>query len=82
VNPEAAIFHYKPGKYIDKRFQKVWDLCQEKEILCYNTTDLGAVTLISDGETYQIDVMLKGEEAEIDEETDAGSKAREVGVGF
>lgn len=82
INPEVAVFHYKPGKYIDKRFQEVWDLCQEKGIQCYNTSKLGALTLTTDGESYQIDSMLKGEEAEIDEETEAPSKAQEVGVGF
>jgi ComEC/Rec2-related protein len=69
ISPEVAIFHYKPGKKVDERFQMVWDFCQEAKVLCLNTAKSGAVTIISDGDTYQAESFLEGVEAETGEES-------------
>jgi hypothetical protein len=80
VTPEVVIFHYKPGKTVDVHFQAVWDLCREKKIRVLNTSQVGAVTVTTDGETYRVETMLaeKADE-EGEEETVA---AQEVGAAF
>lgn len=82
VNPRYAIFHYKRGNYVDKRYQEVWDLCQDRGIDCLNTAIVGAVTITTDGETVQVTSMLKGKEGEISDEVAAPSKEEELGSGM
>lgn len=80
VDPEVAIFHYKRGRYVDKRYQAVYDLCRKKGIKCLNTPVTGAVTLITDGETLRVSSMLKGVEGKISEDVAAPDKEQELGA--
>jgi len=82
VNPQWAIFHYKRGRYVDKRYQAVLDICQKKGIKTLNTAKVGAVTLITDGETLRVTSMLKGIEGKISDEVAAPSKEQELGSGM
>lgn len=80
IKPKVAIFQYSGGAFgrEDKNFSAAWKFCQARGISAYNTKEMGAVTVYSDGETYRIETALgtPGEEADTIAVTD------EVGVGM
>ncbi len=61
VKPETAVFQYPGGAFgrEDKNFQSAWEFCQAQGIKAYNTRDMGAVIVYSDGESYRIETALK-----------------------
>jgi len=85
VNPEIAVFHYKAGRYVDKRYQEVYDLCQAKNIRTLNTPDDGAVIVRLRPDGYQAESMLGGqigEAIEVTDENAAPSRESELGGGM
>ncbi len=68
IDPQVAIFQYPGGAFgrEDKNFQSAWEFCRARDITAYNTKEMGAVIVYSDGESYRIETALKvlGEEAD------------------
>ncbi len=85
VNPEIAVFHYKGGRYVDKRYQEVYDLCRAKNIRTLNTPDDGAVIVRIRPDGYQAESMLGGqigEAIEVTDENAAPARESELGGGM
>ncbi len=82
VKPKVAVFQYPGGSFgrPSKKFLEAWDFCQAQGIASYNTKEMGAVTVITDGENYRVITSLEqpGEGAE----GETVEKAMEVGGGM
>ena len=83
VKPEVAVFEYAGGSFgrPDKKFKEAWTFCQENGIEAYNTKEMGAITVTTDGETYRIITAL-GQPMKTGEDSQTPDKAAEVGVGM
>nr|HPQ66125.1 ComEC/Rec2 family competence protein [bacterium] len=85
VEPEVAVFHYKGGRYVDKRYEEVAGLCTAKGIRTFNTPEDGAVIIHIYGDAYQVESMLGGlieEELDVADDNAAPDREKELGVGF
>lgn len=79
IDPEVVVFQYTGGAFgrEDRQFLSAWEFCRARGIPAYNTNEMGAVIIHSDGETYRIETALEvaGEEAEsivVSDEVDGG----------
>ncbi|MFH1038956.1 MAG: ComEC/Rec2 family competence protein [PVC group bacterium] len=82
VKPEVAVFQYPGGSFgrPSTKFLEAWAFCQAQGIKSYNTKEMGAITVITNGETY--DVITALEQAGEESGGETPEKSMEVGGGM